>query len=120
MVWTLMLAIVAAVSFGIFPAFRISNSNLQEALRSSGHGTSRGRRDDRLRSVLVISEIALACILLVGAGLLLRSFLRVLDVDLGFQPLHSAAIALDYPSSIKKSEHLSAYTQELLRRVRAI
>ena len=51
---------------------------------------------------------------------MLRSFLRVLDVDLGFQPAHSAAIALDYPSGLKTTEQLSAYTQELLRRIKAI
>ena len=49
-----------------------------------------------MRSLLVVSEIALACVLLVGAGLLLRSFLHVLDVDLGFQPTRAAAITVDY------------------------
>ena len=61
-----------------------------------GHGASEGRKHGRLRSTLVITEIALACVLLVGAGLLLRSFLRVLDVDLGFEPSHAAAISVDY------------------------
>ena len=46
----------------------------------------RGRSHDRVRSALVISEVALSCVLLVGAGLLMRSFLLLLDVDLGFQP----------------------------------
>ena len=81
--WTVLIAIVAAVFFGIAPALRISGGNLQEVLKDSGHGTSAGRKHDRMRSILVVSEVALACVLLVGAGLLLRSFLRVLDVDLG-------------------------------------
>ena len=55
-----------------------------------------GRRHERLRSVLVVTEVALACMLLVGAGLLLRSFLQVLDVDLGFQPERAAAVTVDY------------------------
>ena len=66
-----------------------------------------------MRSILVISEVALACVLLVGAGLLLRSFLRVLDVDLGFQPSHAAAISVDYDdgrSMAKRGEIL----QEIL------
>ena len=117
--WTLLLAILSAISFGVLPGLRISGMNLQEALKSSGHGTSRGRKDDRLRNVLVVSEIALACVLLVGAGLLLRSFLRVLDVDLGFQPVHSASIALDLPP-MKSNDQFIAYSQELLRRVKAI
>ena len=67
----------------------MSAGNLQEVLKDSGHGLSEGRKHDRLRSTLVITEIALACVLLVGAGLLLRSFLRVLDVDLGFEARHA-------------------------------
>ena len=94
--WTLLIAVAAAVFFGTVPALRISGGNLQEVLKDSGHGTSAGRKHDRMRSVLVISEVALACVLLVGAGLLLRSFLRVLDVDLGFQPSQAAAISVDY------------------------
>jgi hypothetical protein len=59
-------------------------------------GLSEGRKHDRMRSTLVITEIALACVLLVGAGLLLRSFLHVLDIDLGFEASHAAAISVDY------------------------
>ena len=88
--WTLLIAVGAAVLFGLAPALRMSSGNLQEALKDSGHGASEGRKHDRMRSLLVITEIALACVLLVGAGLLLRSFLRVLDVDLGFQPSRAA------------------------------
>jgi hypothetical protein len=53
---------------------------------------SHGKRHERLQSALVVSEVALACVPLVGAGLLLRSFLRLLDVDLGFEPAHVAAM----------------------------
>ena len=94
--WTLLIAVAAAVLFGSAPGLRMSAGNLQEVLKDSGHGPSEGRKHDRLRSTLVITEIALACVLLVGAGLLLRSFLRVLDVDLGFEPSHAAAISVDY------------------------
>jgi predicted permease len=94
--WTLLVAIAAAVLFGLAPGLRMSGGNLQELLKDSGHGLSEGRKRDRLRSSLVITEIALACVLLIGAGLLLRSFLRVLDIDLGFEPSHAAAISVDY------------------------
>jgi predicted permease len=94
--WTLLVAIAAAVLFGLAPGLRMSAGNLQEVLKDSGHGLSEGRKRDRLRSSLVITEIALACVLLIGAGLLLRSFLRVLDIDLGFEPSHAAAISVDY------------------------
>jgi predicted permease len=117
--WTLLVAITAAVLFGLAPGLRISSGNLQEALKDSGHGASDGKRHDGLRSVLIVSEIALACVLLVGAGLLLRSFLRILDVDLGFQPSHSASVSLDYDDKGDPARR-SAIWQEILRRVEAI
>lgn len=94
--WTLLIGVGAAVLFGLAPGLRMSRSDLQEALKGSGgHGASEGRSHDRMRSALVITEVALSCVLLVGAGLLLRSFLRVLDVDLGFEPTHATSIGVD-------------------------
>jgi predicted permease len=80
---------------------------------------SQGRRHERLRSALVVSEVALACVLLVGAGLLSRSFLRLLDVDLGFQPAHVAAIQIEYDDGGNMARRGSVL-QEILQRVRAI
>ncbi|MBV9180140.1 MAG: ABC transporter permease [Acidobacteria bacterium] len=94
--WTLLIAIGAAVLFGLAPGLRMSTGNLQEVLKDGGPGLSDSREHDRMRSTLVITEMAVACVLLVGAGLLLRSFLRVLDIDLGFEPSHAAAISVDY------------------------
>ncbi len=100
--WTLLIALAAAVLFGAAPGLRVSSGNVQELLKvSGGHGASDGRKHARLRSTLVITEIALACVLLVGAGLLLRSFLRVLDVDLGFEPSRAASIGLEFDGSEK-------------------
>ncbi len=81
--WTVVIAAGTAVLFGMVPALRMSGKELQESLKDSGHGTSAGRRHEAMRAALVISEVALACVLLVGAGLLLRSFLKVLDINLG-------------------------------------
>ena len=117
--WTLLVAVSAAVFFGLAPGLRISSGNLQESLKDSGHGTSDGKKHDGLRSVLIVSEIALACVLLVGAGLLLRSFLRILDVDLGFEPSRAASIQLDYNDNGDPARR-SVYWQEVLRRVEAI
>jgi predicted permease len=94
--WTLLIAIGAAVLLGSTPGLRVSAGNLQQVLKDSGPGLSEGKKHDRMRSTLVITEIALACVLLVGAGLLLRSFLHVLDIDLGFEASHAAAISVDY------------------------
>src|ERR1022692_1807707 len=94
--WTVLIAVSAAILFGLVPGLRMAGGNLQESLKDSGSGTGLGRKHERLRSILVVTEVALACMLLVGAGLLLRSFLKVLDVDLGFQPEHAAAVKVEY------------------------
>ncbi|HEV8040845.1 MAG TPA: ABC transporter permease [Bryobacteraceae bacterium] len=117
--WTILIAVVTAVLFGFAPALRMSTGNLQDALKDAGPGMSAGRRHERMRAALVISEVALACILLVGAGLLLRSFLRVLDVDLGFQPSHAAVIKVDYDDGGKR-ERRGAILREMLRNIDAI
>jgi predicted permease len=96
LLWTIALTVTVGMLFGLAPGLKISAGNLQESLKDSGHGTSDGKKHDRLRSALVISEVALACILVVGAGLLLRSFLQVMQVDLGFEPTHVSSIRMDY------------------------
>jgi predicted permease len=96
LVWTLLVAIATSLLFGLAPGIKLAGSNLQSALKDGSTGSGQDRSRNRLRSVLVISEIGLACVLLICAGLLLRSFLHVLDVDLGFEPSHSAAISVSY------------------------
>jgi predicted permease len=113
--WTLLIAIGAAVFFGAAPGLRMSTGDLQEVLKDSGHGLSDGRKHDQLRSTLVITEIALAFVLLVGAGLLLRSFLRVLDIDLGFDASHAAAISVDYDDGGNAAKR-AAIWQEVVSR----
>jgi predicted permease len=114
--WTVLIAVAAGVLFGLAPALRMSRSDLQEALKDSGHGTSEGRKHERMRSMLVVSEVALACVLVIGAGLLLRSFLRVLDVDLGFEPSRAAAISVDYDDGGNTAKRTVIW-QEAVRRV---
>jgi predicted permease len=111
LVWTLMFAAATALLFGSAPALRVASGNLQEALKDSGHGATSGSKHDSLRSVLVVTEIALACVLLVGAGLLLRSFLRVLDVDLGFDPGRAAAISVDYDDGGNPAKRAAVWQQ---------
>lgn len=117
--WTVAIAIVTAAAFGLAPGLKMSTGNLQEALKDAGSGASEGRKHEGLRSALVISEIALACVLLVGAGLLLRSFLQILNVNLGFNPSHAAAISVDYDDGGSAAKR-GAIWQEIIRRVEAI
>jgi predicted permease len=122
LLWTIAVAVATAVLFGLAPGLRMSSANLQESLKdTAGQGASDSRRHERLRSVLVISEVALACVLLVGAGLLMRSFLRVLDVDLGFKPTAAAAIKIDYDDDNGRNvDKRSAALQNVLTRISAI
>ena len=114
--WTLMFAVATAILFGSAPALRMASGNLQEALKDSGHGSSAGRKHDTLRSALVVTEIALASVLLVGAGLLLRSFLRVLDVDLGFDPSRAAAVSVDYDDGGNPAKRAAIWQQAVIAR----
>ena len=126
--WTVLIAIFAALLFGLVPGLRMAGGNLQESLKDSGPGSGQGRKHERIRSVLVVSEVALACVLLVGAGLLLHSFLRVLDVDLGFEPSRAAAVKVDYddggnaPGAVKADviARRTAIFQQILARVSTI
>jgi putative ABC transport system permease protein len=100
--FTLLVAVSAGLLFGIVPALQISGDE-HGALRDSTRGSSEGKGRAWIRGALVVSEIALACMLLVGAGLLLRSFLTLLDVDLGFQPNHAVAWRVDVGDRFRNS-----------------
>ncbi|MBV8818248.1 MAG: ABC transporter permease, partial [Acidobacteriaceae bacterium] len=117
--WTILIAGSGAIMFGVAPAFKMAATNVQEVLKESGAGLSQGRSHERLRSALVVSEVALACVLLVGAGLLLRSFLRLLDVDLGFAPAQVAALQIEIADG-GKAERRGPMAQEILSRIRAL
>ena len=117
--WTLAVTLAVGVLFGIAPGLILSGANVPDNLKDAGRGLSEGRKHDVMRSVLVVSEVALCFVLLVGAGLLLRSFLRILDVELGFQPSHAAAITINYDDGndgVKRGVIL----QEILRQVKAL
>ena len=94
--FTLLLALATGVLFGLVPALRIARGELNGALREGARGASGGMGVRQLRGVLVLAEVALALVLLVGAGLLIRSFDRLQRVDPGFNPDHvlSAEIVL--------------------------
>lgn len=117
--WTLLIALATAILLGFVPGLKLSAGNIQDALKDSGQGMSAGRKHERLRGFMVISEVALACVLLIGAGLLLRSFLKLLDVDLGFQPSRAAVIKIDYEAGNDPARR-GAVMEEILRKVDAI
>jgi predicted permease len=116
--FTLGIAILTGIVFGLAPAFNAPESALHDALKDSSRGST-GRRT-WVRNALVVSEVAFACVLLVGAGLLLRSFVRVMDVDLGFRPEQAITMRVDPDASYDTREKRLVYIGEVLRRVREI
>ncbi|HTS61531.1 MAG TPA: ABC transporter permease [Candidatus Acidoferrales bacterium] len=94
-------AFATGLIFGIVPALQVSGGDLHDGLKENARGSSEGRRGGWIRDALVVSEIALACVLLVGAGLLIRSFLRVMEVDLGFQVSRAAAWSIETGDRLK-------------------
>jgi predicted permease len=116
--FTLLTALLTGVLFGAAPACSAPERALHDALKDASRGST-GRRT-WVRNALVVSEIAFACVLLVGAGLLLRSFIRVLDVDLGFRPSQAITIRVDPDASYETREKKVAYVDEVLRRVRSL
>jgi predicted permease len=118
--FTLVIAIVTGVVFGLAPVFQARSAELHENLKDATRGSTEGRRRTWVRNALVASEIAFACVLLVGAGLLIRSLIRVLDVNMGFEPARAAAIRVDPDARYTTEEQRNAYLDEVLRRVKSI
>ena len=106
--------------FGTAPALEASNPDLNETLKEGGRsGGGSGRQ--RLRSLLVVSEIALSLVLLVGAGLMMRSFMGLRNVNAGIKPEGVLTLSLGLPGAkYSKPEQRLAFFQQLLERVRAI
>jgi putative ABC transport system permease protein len=115
--FTLVAALLTGLLFGLVPALQVQDLKLHDTLKDSNRGSSHGRGHAWIRGALVVSEIGLACVLLVGAGLLIRSFLRVLDVNMGFRPERAAALRIDPNSSYKTQEQRNSYFTEALHRV---
>jgi len=118
--FTVLAAVGSGVLFGLLPALRVSALSLCEELQDASRGSSGSKRHAWVRDSLVVSELAFACILLVGAGLLIRSFLRVLDVNLGFQPERAAALRIDPSFRIRSSAEQNAFIDDIQRRARSV
>jgi len=118
--FTLVAAVLTGVLFGVLPALQAPALEMQDALKEGGRGLSAGKSRAWLRNGLVVSEIAFASVLLVGAGLLVRSFVRVLDVNLGFEPDHTAVLRVDPSSRISNLTQQNAFLDDMLQRARSV
>jgi putative ABC transport system permease protein len=118
--FTLLVSLLTGVIFGLIPALRAARTNLCEALNEGGRSGD-GLRSNRLRGGLVTAEVALALVLLVGAGLLIRSFAQLRLVNPGFDPHQVLTLRVDLPEAkYDKPEQIINFNREFLRRVEAL
>ena len=112
---------VTSVAFGLAPALQTSAVNLAGSLKEGGRGSSDGIRRNRLRSILVASEFALALVLLIGAGLMIRSFFALQSIDPGFNPHHLLSMEVQVAGSKEALPHRRAvFYPQLLEKIRAL
>jgi putative ABC transport system permease protein len=120
LLFTVALAFVTAILFGLLPAWHVSSPNLTEAMREGGRTASATARQSRLRSGLVIAETAVGVMLLIGAGLLIRSLDRLAHADLGFNPSHVLTAAFDLPGSRYNGDRSDQFVNELTQRLNSL
>src|SRR6202043_2256073 len=125
--FALLISILTGLVFGVAPALHSAKVALSSAIREGGRGSGYSTKTDRLRDVLIVSELAFAVILMVGAGLLLRTLRDLLRENPGFHPAHvvTARIWLTGPNDPKRDPYLDiprrvTFDRELLRRMKAI
>jgi putative ABC transport system permease protein len=115
------IAVLTGVLFGLAPAIQLAKIDLASSLREGGRGNAIGFRRHRLRSALVVGEVALALVLLMGAGLLMRSFYQLQSIDLGFDPHDVLTFRTNLPQAKYKSdEQQAAFYHRALERIRAL
>jgi putative ABC transport system permease protein len=120
-VFALLLAIGTGILCCLAPAFAALHTNMNEALKEGGRTGSVGGGHARLRSILVVSEIAVALVLLIASGLLLRSFQKMRDVDLGFHPDHTVIANYSLPQKQYATQaSVDSFNHELLLRLRQL
>jgi len=119
--FTLAISLVAAMLFGLLPALQTARTAPYDALREAGRSQIGARRGQRIRRSLVVAEIALAVLLLAGAGLLIRSFATLMQVDPGFRSAHVVAMPLRLPGTpYPDDERRSLLFDQYLGRVRTL
>ena len=117
LIFTVVVTLVTGVVFGLVPALQATGAAMTSALKDASRGSTESRERTWVRQALVVAEVAFACVLLVGAGLLIRSLTAVLEVNMGFEPAQSATIRVDPDSRVTTREQRLAYLSEVLRRV---
>ena len=118
LVFTLLVSLVTGIAFGLVPAIQGSHFNLNDTLKESGRDSAGGNKGNRIRSLLVIGEVAVSFVLLIGAGLLINSFFHLRNLDPGFRSDHLLTMKVNL-SEVKypDRERRAAFFDEVMRRV---
>jgi putative ABC transport system permease protein len=121
LIFSLLLCVITGIVFGLVPALETSKKDLQETLKEGGRGSSEGGGRGRFRALLVVAEMGIALVLMTGAGLLIESFSRLMQVNPGFSPKNLMAFPLTLPPSrYSKPEFQVQFYRQLLEHIRAM
>jgi putative ABC transport system permease protein len=121
LVFTLVISVVTGLLFGLAPAIQISKANLNEALKEGGRSGGAGAHRNYVRSLLVVAEVAISLLLLIGAGLLMKSFFNLQQADIGFNPANVLTMRLSLPDArYKENAQVEQFFRTLLQRVSAL
>jgi putative ABC transport system permease protein len=119
--FALLVSVATGIVFGLAPAIHAARIDLNESLKEGARGTTGGWRQNRLRGFLIVSEVSLAVVLMIGAALLTKSFVRLMDVKPGFDPSHTLTMEVSLPtlppSKYAKDEEQVAFFQQVLERL---
>jgi len=119
--FTVAVSVITGLIFGLAPALQASNFNLNETLKEGGRDSSAGNRGHRIRSLLVVAEVAVSLVLLIGAGLLINSFLRLSHVNPGFVSKNVLTMNIELPDlKYPKQKQRVGFYDELVHRVEQI
>lgn len=114
-------SLLTGLVFGLVPAMQASHFNVNETLKESGRDSASGRKGNRIRGLLVISEVAVSFVLLIGAGLLINSFVHLRNLDPGFRADHLLTMKLQLPETkYPDKERRAPFYKELIQRVQAL
>ncbi|MCI0485011.1 MAG: ABC transporter permease [Blastocatellia bacterium] len=120
LMFTLMISIATGLIFGLVPAIQTSRPDLNESLKESGRGAAGSKGSNRLRGLLVTGEVALAFVLLIGAGLMVKSFLRLSAVDPGIKPENVLAMDISLTSAYSESTQWIDFYDRVVERVESL
>jgi putative ABC transport system permease protein len=120
LLFTLMISMLTGVLFGLMPALQASKPNLNECLKEGAKGASSADSRQRLRGALVVAEVALSLVLLIGAGLMVRSFVAMLRDDMGFNPHSVLSLQLELPEDKYSEARRRDIYDQLLKRLETL